>query len=162
MLSPMQGAATMDDIGMFGVSPPPSPKPSGPSEEDEHRESKEATQAATESKEVTKMLQVQRDWPFFTTLESCTRELNLRWVKTEHGGKNNCLLYSYSVASGEMHHREQKTKCALHCNVCCPFGRVLWRAKPRRAHRGSTGGRGGAPSPAGGGENRLGEHTSQL
>jgi hypothetical protein len=113
----MQPAQTMEDMNILGVSPPASPEPRDPSEEVSHervhkRQKQQAVQA-DQGKPVGLLLQAQREWPFFTSLKSCLWECDLRWVTTTHGGVNNCLLYSYSVASGEMHHKEQNSRCAL-------------------------------------------------
>ena len=107
---------------MLGVSPPASPEPTVEGDprapeamQDAGSEEKQEAKAA-EKRAAGIMVQVQREWPFFTSMESCTRELDLRRVKTEHGGVNNCLLYSFSVASEMIHHRAQQTRCASHRN----------------------------------------------
>jgi hypothetical protein len=102
----------MDDVKALGVSPPASPVPDGAKEvgpEQEQPATKD-TQPPTKSA----MLTAQRDWPFFTSMAGCFQELDLQKVTIETGGVNNCLLYSYSVASGEMQQQEQRSRCAVH------------------------------------------------
>ena len=50
-----------------------------------------------------------REFPYFTTLKNCLAELGKNKVKTEHGNVNNCLFYSYQVATGAIRQKDQKT-----------------------------------------------------
>ena len=113
----MQAACTMEDVEALGVSPPASPEPRDPTEDGREQEQEQEQEQEREDEEVeaaNTLLLAQRGWPYFSSMPSCLRELNLWHVPTEHGGVNNCLMYSYAVASGELHHRAQKTPCAKH------------------------------------------------
>ena len=54
----------------------------------------------------------QRNHPVFHSAAAAERECHLRTAKTEHANMNNCLMYSFLVASGKMGASEQKKECA--------------------------------------------------
>ena len=111
----MQAACTVEDVEALGVSPPASPEPLIKAEDGSEQElEQEQGHVDEEVEAASSLLLAQRGWPYFSSMPSCFRELDLWRVPTEHGGVNNCLMYSYSVASGELHHRAQKTACAKH------------------------------------------------
>ena len=105
----MGPARTMDDVKALGVSPPASPVPGG-AKEVGHEQEQLATKDTQPPPTKSAMLTAQRDWPYYTSMAGCFQELDLQKVSTETGGVNNCLLYSYSVASGEMQQQEQKSR----------------------------------------------------
>ena len=59
-------------------------------------------------------LRMQRDHPIFTSSAAAAHECHLRKVKTAHAMVNNCLMFSYLVASGKMpsSFAEQSKPCA--------------------------------------------------
>lgn len=131
---------TMEDMEFLGVSPPATPEPIDRAEHGRDQEQElEQEQVGEGKKEVSDMVNMQREWPYFTTMVACWRELNLERVRTEHGGLNNCLMYSYLVASGEMKREDQIYGCAyemqtLHytCTLSL-FARVCARSEGREA-----------------------------
>ena len=53
-----------------------------------------------------------RNFPFFTDFESAMSDLELKAVRTEHGGLNNCLFYAFKLSREELAVRDQKKRCA--------------------------------------------------
>ena len=75
-------ACTMEDMEFLGVSPPATPEPIDRAEHGRDQEQElEQEQVGEGKKEVSDMVNMQREWPYFTTMVACWRELNLERVR---------------------------------------------------------------------------------
>ena len=75
-----------------------------------------------------------RNFPFFTDFESAMSDLELKAVRTEHGGLNNCLFYAFKLSREELAVRDQKKRCAHtpHRNAHLPVHLHHTSCLPRR------------------------------
>lgn len=112
----MYFVSTTEEMEAIGPSPPASP---GPGVEEEQSTAEKAVvdldqledpaPPAKKSVTHTQETKFRREFPYFTTLKTCLTELGKNKVKTEHGNVNNCLFYSYQVATGAIRQKDQKT-----------------------------------------------------